>query len=265
MFLLDLESGARTQLTRLPSSAYVAYPVFLGEERLGFLAAGIGDALLYTVRMDGNDLYPIPPLASLPGGAVVPSFQITGVRFPTYGDFPDSTPENPGFFAGRRAAFVSDGTNTVQITNFNRSDTARYGTVLSPDREYTYFTASVDLGDNPMGMCQVFSASVLGGEIGSLPVSRRIIVALRLRATVSDGCSSGLSFGSDSTDTRNGMVVFDSGCDPFGTNPNGEQIFAIRPDGTGLQQLTQARGFIRGSGRDGFTELPGPWAYGPHP
>jgi len=196
----------------------------------------------------------------------VSSFQITGVRFPTWGDFPGETPENPGLFAGRREAFVTDGANTVQITNFNRSDTARFGTVLSPDRERTYFTASVDLGDNPTEMCQVFSASVLGGDVRQVTRFSQDHRSLHgCAATVSDGCSSGLSFGSDSTDTRNGMVIFDSGCDPFGTNPYGEQIFAIRPDGTGLQQLTQARGFVRGSGGDGFTELPGPWAYGPHP
>jgi hypothetical protein len=38
-------------------------------------------------------------------------------------------------------------------------------------------------------------------------------------------------------------VVFDSSCDPFGANPAGHQAFAMRPDGSGLRQLTAAPGF----------------------
>jgi hypothetical protein len=34
-------------------------------------------------------------------------------------------------------------------------------------------------------------------------------------------------------DRITGTVLFASSCDPVGTNPFGEQLFAMRPDGTG--------------------------------
>ena len=46
-----------------------------------------------------------------------------------------------------------------------------------------------------------------------------------------------------------GTIYFRSTCDPLGLNPNGAQLFAIQPDGTGLQQLTDARGFVQGDDR----------------
>jgi hypothetical protein len=39
-------------------------------------------------------------------------------------------------------------------------------------------------------------------------------------------------------------LVFYSSCDPFGTNPYGDQLFAIRRDGTRLRQLTHAGGLV---------------------
>ena len=39
--------------------------------------------------------------------------------------------------------------------------------------------------------------------------------------------------------------MFYSSCDPFGANPYGDQLFAIRVDGTHLRQLTHARGLVR--------------------
>jgi hypothetical protein len=33
-------------------------------------------------------------------------------------------------------------------------------------------------------------------------------------------------------------------CDPLGSNPYGVQMFAMRPDGSGLRQLTAARGLV---------------------
>jgi hypothetical protein len=39
-----------------------------------------------------------------------------------------------------------------------------------------------------------------------------------------------------------------SGNDPLGRNPNGLQLFAMQPDGSGLRQLTDARGVFRDHG-----------------
>ncbi len=47
-------------------------------------------------------------------------------------------------------------------------------------------------------------------------------------------------------------------------NPNGGQIFAIQPDGTGLRQLTDSRGLVKEADGTYSGELPGPWAYGPY-
>ena len=56
-------------------------------------------------------------------------------------------------------------------------------------------------------------------------------------------------------------VVFASNCDPLGANPLGAQGFAMRPDGRGLRQLTDASGITRSPDGSVSVELPGPFAY----
>jgi hypothetical protein len=52
-----------------------------------------------------------------------------------------------------------------------------------------------------------------------------------------------------------------STCDPLGTNPHdGAQVFAMRPDGSGLRQLTATRGIIHEADQTISMELPGPFA-----
>ena len=83
----------------------------------------------------------------------------------------------------------------------------------------------------------------------------------------SGGCSfsypQGCYMGSINQDQRPGAdtVVFYSTCDPLGTNPNGGQIFAMHFDGTGLRQLTHARGAATEADGTVTAELPGPFAY----
>jgi hypothetical protein len=55
-------------------------------------------------------------------------------------------------------------------------------------------------------------------------------------------------------------VLFVSSCDPLARNPDGEQIFGMRPDGTGLRQLTSFRGVEESDGSVNV-ELPGPVRY----
>ncbi len=64
--------------------------------------------------------------------------------------------------------------------------------------------------------------------------------------------------GNSEVDRGTGSIVFDSSCDPFGTNPYGSQAFAMRPDRTGLRQLTSARGLREGGDGSLAVELPGP-------
>ena len=56
------------------------------------------------------------------------------------------------------------------------------------------------------------------------------------------------------------VVVLESSCDPFSTNPNGGQVFAMNPDGTRLRQLTATRGFATEADGTVDVELPGPFA-----
>jgi hypothetical protein len=73
------------------------------------------------------------------------------------------------------------------------------------------------------------------------------------------GCFVGYEFVGQDPVTK--AVVFDTACDPLGANPFGEQIFAIRPDGTGLRQLTDAAGFTTHPDGSFRVELPLLFAY----
>src|SRR5262249_1243290 len=56
-------------------------------------------------------------------------------------------------------------------------------------------------------------------------------------------------------------LVFGSSCDPLGRNRFGSQIFAMRPDGSGLRQLTATRGRTIDADGTLHVEIPGPLAY----
>jgi len=59
---------------------------------------------------------------------------------------------------------------------------------------------------------------------------------------------------------RTGTIIFDSSCDPFGINPAGDHVFAMRPDGSRLRTLTDTKGFV--SSPDSVTaELTAAWDY----
>lgn len=58
-------------------------------------------------------------------------------------------------------------------------------------------------------------------------------------------------------------IGFYSSCDPFGTNPNGGQLFAMRSDGSGLRQLTATHGTRVLPDGNLTVQLPGPFAYSP--
>jgi hypothetical protein len=59
--------------------------------------------------------------------------------------------------------------------------------------------------------------------------------------------------------------VFDSSCDPLGANPFGCQLFAMRPDGSGLRHLTDAPGLTEYPDRSTRVELTGPFDYSGRP
>jgi hypothetical protein len=61
-------------------------------------------------------------------------------------------------------------------------------------------------------------------------------------------------------DPVSGTIVFISACDPFGTPSAGGEVFAMRPDGSGLRQLTTGGVVVEPDGTAVAT-LPGPIAY----
>src|SRR5262249_40216429 len=137
--------------------------------------------------------------------------------------------------------FFLDRTNVLQLTDFRRVDT-RYPS-LTPDGQRVIFIASADpLGTNPSGTCQLFSIGTLGAGLRQLThFSQPQYSVNGCNALRPPGCST-LPLGPD---PATGTLVFYSSCDPFGANPYGDQLFAIRADGTHLRQLTHARGLVR--------------------
>jgi hypothetical protein len=156
--------------------------------------------------------------------------------------------------------FVIGSDHVLQLTNFQRSDTGV--PTMSGDRKQIYFYASADpLGTNPFNNCQLFSIDRTGAGLRQLThfdegkVSRR---GCKGAGFPGPGCM--IQMGTLGPDPVTGSILFASSCDPFGTNPNGSEVFAVRPDGTGLRQLTHTRGMVTTPDGTVTVELPGPSA-----
>jgi len=150
--------------------------------------------------------------------------------------------------------FVKKGRNLIQLTTFGRVDTTPL--FLNVNRTRAFFTASA------AGNCQLFSIGTLGTGLrqlthfnpGNPGMGAACFNPFPPNCSVGQG---GLSF----QDRATNAVIFESGCDPLHANPFGEQVFAMRPDGSGLRQLTDAGGFTENPDRSFRVELPGPYAY----
>ena len=260
---LDVATGARFQVTHLPRATPLSASVldidtvrFLPDGTIIFGPRANPDGLnpggngAYTVRPDGTDLQRVPDPVVLPGSVIDPSFQITGAQATALGfNLPDGTVE----------IFLVDRTNLLQLTNFRRTDTGR-GTV-DVDHQRVFFLASADpFGTNHAENCEIFSIDELGTELQQLTdFSQGGHSALGCNSNVG-GPPPGCIIESPRQESTTGVLVFPSSCDPFGTNPNGEQIFAMYRDGTGLQQLTDTSGFTTEADGTVDAELPGPFA-----
>ena len=206
---------------------------------------------------------PVPTPVVPPDSHVVPSFGLTGSRTNLVRLAVPGTPVEPypGFDFPISEVFVQDGKNLLQLTKFRRADT--FIGFLNPTRTRAFFLASADpLGTNPDGYCQVFSMDTLGSGL-------RQVTHLNSRGCIRDnppGCfhPRGIGYGYNRVvfqDPVTKAVVFDSACDPLGANGYGYQLFAMRPDGHGLRQLTDASGLTTNPGGGFRVELPGPFAY----
>ena len=263
------------QLTHLPAATpppegpITADPAFVDAETIVFYsyanpptkdhpngANPDGVLTAFTVQTDGTDLEPVPAIA-LPGGRFIPDFRITGaeplaVGIPLPWERPSNGPSGYGYAVVEVFLFDTSPSELLQLTTFGRSDT--YYSHLTADLQRVVFLASAD----PLGHCEVFSIDRLGRDLRQLtnigegqqancdfwtvhPIGNCSITLLRI-------------------DPVTGWVTFYSNCNPFGTNPYGSQIFTMRPDGTGLRQLTTTAGMTTDADGAVTVELPGPWA-----
>jgi WD40 repeat protein len=282
---LDLETGERTQLTHLPpipatgSFPGVFAPVFLDNEAIAFasllpptcLTGGScmnqeGKVSAFSVKTDGSSLEAFST-AALPGSQLVPIFAITGNRPIAVPGFVPGVPSGPMYtnppLTEVSELFVVDGPNVLQLTNFGRADTVSNGALVASDQAQVFFVASADpLRTNPLENCQLFSIDRDGADL-------RQLTNFGGNGHSQVGCdfnedAHGCPMELTAQDVTTQTLVFGSTCDPFGSNPSGEQIFAMRPDGKGLRQLTNLRGLFKEPDGTVHAELPGPLAYGPY-
>ena len=189
VFLLDVESGQRTQVTHLPPAPLAGIEGtrqgnFLDERTILFLSFSNPDGLNpggkqlnFSVNIDGSELKALSTVAISGGAGVIEVPAITGFGRLVRPVIVPGMPLNPlpGITTDIREVFITDGANVLQLTNFQRTDTATYE-ILSVDGERVFFTASVDppLGTNPLEVCQIFSVDALGADLRQLTTLLRL-------------------------------------------------------------------------------------------
>jgi len=218
------------------------------------------------VRLRGpnaGEVETVPPPEAIPGATVVPLPVITDPfsQVTTYALGGTPVNEVPGGVYSRIVElYAAAGDNILQLTNFRRVDTAApTGWSLSADRQRVLFGASANpFGTNPGENCQLFSIDTLGSDL-------RQVTRCDKGEQSAPGCGffpgqSGFEWvGSQaSTDT----VLFYSTCDSLTANADSGEVFAMRSDGTSIQQLTHTRGMVTEADGTVTLELPGPVAYG---
>jgi hypothetical protein len=192
------------------------------------------------------------------GGAVETNFQVTGglsnvvplvLPIRATGPYPGNALE----------LFLIEGDQMLQLTRFGRSDTGLTA-IRSRSGGRILFAASADpFHKNKTNTCQFFSIDALGGGL-------RQLTTFDSGAPSPNGCQGlilppicGMTPDSPlSLDVAGRTLMFQSSCDPFGQNLVGAQIFAMRPDGSGLHQVTHYRGLQTASDGTVSVELPGP-------
>lgn len=262
----DTGTGARTPITHFPPPTPgpdvvpgfpgVCCPIFLDNATVGFATeANVngsnpqGRIIVAQIQTDGTGLK-APPVVALPGSQINPTFVITGDR-PTA-----VTLDVPGEAAVE--VFLIDGDNVLQLTRFHLNDTHAG---ISVDRQTVFVIAAADpFGDNPSRNCQIFSIDRTGANLRQLThfeETAHSIHGCDFDFPIGIGCAIQLV----GQDAKTQALLFYSSCDPLGTNPQGGQIFAMRPDGSDLRQLTDARGLVTEADGTVIGEFPGPFAF----
>jgi hypothetical protein len=278
IFTLDIVTGSRTQLTHLPFVADrvlggttsflvlgTGFPTFRHDGRIAFFSFGNidgsnpeGNQVEFLVNPDGSGLKRVPLPVATPGSQVVPIFGSTagGARRSSIVLSTPGTPLNPDAGDTISEVFFFDREHLVQLTSFRRSDTG--SALLTRDGKRVILAASADpFGTNPSGDCQLFSISTVGADLRQLTrFSQPEASMTGCHTTTPPGCRV-IPVG---LEPATGTLVFYSSCDPFGTNPLGDQLFSIRADGTHLRQLTHARGLVTEADGTPSAENIGPFA-----
>jgi hypothetical protein len=271
---IEVATHRRHVVTHLPNSEEsdlrraTGYISFVDDETLLFFTSTnpdgsnpSGELRPFTIHADGTGLRAVPSPTVLPGSRVVPIFSVTrpqanllDLQLPLLG--PAINPYR-GYPSPVTELFTLNGRNLVQLTQYGRWDTG--GEFLAREGRHVFFHSSADtLGTNPTNNCQLFSIDTLGGHL-------RQVTQFSQGGPSANGCFFGPSPGCDvrsaSQDPVTGTIVFYSSCDPFGANPFGAQLFAMRADGRGLRQLTRTLGMVPQPDGGVMVEIPGPFAY----
>src|SRR5262245_53845119 len=248
IFTLKIRAGHRKQVTHFSASGLVSFrPDYIDDRTILFhtvtflsrepLELG-GPYLTYCIRTNGKLLDEVK-YEPVPGSHVIDQFQTGGgaTNAVVVG-----LPE-PVLFLGHEVhevveLFVVDHKRVLQVTHFHRPDTFT-GTLRG---RHLFFRASANPFDrNPRENCQIFSVNTLGGDLRQLTDFRD-----EGRPSVGCGLVGGAACAIDAIvlDQVTETVIFGANCDPFETNPYGFQLFSMRPDGSGLRQLTATRGRV---------------------
>ena len=265
VWVVDLASGMRRQITRLPPPPTIRdrfggyslfLQAFLPDDTIVFahlVSVSEGNVRFapFVVKTDAGEPQPLPVPDNLPGGVADPTFAVIGVGFSARAVLPHPDGSVDLFL------FKPNG-KALQLTNLHSHD-LRYQDQSPSGRRLLFITPDDPLGTNPSRNCQLFSITDLGAGLRQLTDFRETELA-------TSGCNftlprQGCSVSTTYWDRATNEIVFYSNCDPFGTNPRGGQLFAIRPDGSQLRQLTAMRGLTITEDGSVTTELPGPFGY----
>jgi hypothetical protein len=262
VFLLDPFSGSRTQLTHLPAAPAGApatgRPYFADERTIAFFNGPAGGGI-WRVKTDGSDLAPVPGITVAPGATVVPNFGTAAGRGNAYFVKLPGQPVRKQYDPSDvlQEIFLFNGPRALQLTALGYPDT---GAHFSLGAGHVIFSSSADpFGENRAGVCQLFSVSAFGAGLRQLTHfpddGREKRGCARIEPRVS--CATNFLMQHPVT----GAPAFPSSCDPLGRNPNGEQLFTMRLDGTGLRQITSFRGIEDLPDGGVHVEMAGPAAF----
>lgn len=232
IWILDIASGERRPLTSFrppgPVPAFsdgvccLSYP---NEHTVAFLSGPISKYVAGRVGTNGRRLR-YKDLVPVGAGAVMPQFSV--VRGPLNAELVQLSPPSPDGTGEVTEIYLARGRHVLQLTKFGRPDTAQ--PILTRGR--VLFVAGADpFGENPLHMGQLFSVGFFASGLRQLTHLGTKERLCRVRP------------GTVMVDSTGRDIIFNSVCDPFGTNPFGEQLFGIRRDGSGLRQLTALRGY----------------------